>query len=101
MATIKKSGNIKYWWRCGAKRNHYAVLVGVQSVAFTMEISAEIVQKSGNRTTNNSAIPPQEIYSVFYYKYTCSSMFILTFTCDCQLVTYGILFYQIVPTETP
>ena len=51
MANINNSGNNRCWQGCGERRNPFALLLGIQTGAATLENRMEVPQKTKNRTT--------------------------------------------------
>ena len=51
MAKINNSGNNRCWRGCGERRNPFALLLGMQTGAATLENRMEVPQKIKNRTT--------------------------------------------------
>ena len=57
MVITNKSTNNKFWWGCGEKGKHSALLVGMQTGAATVESSMEITQKIKNESAICPVIP--------------------------------------------
>ena len=77
MAKIEKTDNGNCW---GGKGKLCSLLVRVQTVSATVEITVEIPQKAMNRSAAWSSHTTFVVYpnSISYYRNTCWSMFIAT-----------------------